>query len=119
RHRWDARKARDEEYYRIAESLLKIVGETCGAKREDNIKVVIWPWQASVRIIAPCEAPSIKDGCDDQFHKTDHGGYIVKYPGDIGHHHRTDIKLGIKAGEYIVGAPLLRSNSSLIKEMPP
>ncbi|KAF9979733.1 hypothetical protein BGZ65_006090 [Modicella reniformis] len=61
-----------------------------------------WPLRA-VRIIVPCEAPSIKNGYDDQFHKTDHGGYIVMYPGDIGHHHRTGIKLGIKAGEYIVG----------------
>jgi hypothetical protein len=41
KHRWNARRARDEEYKRMANSLLKMVGGSIGAKRDENNKVVI------------------------------------------------------------------------------
>ncbi|KAI8605967.1 hypothetical protein EDD21DRAFT_84191 [Dissophora ornata] len=41
KHRWNARKARDEEYLQIANRLFKLVGGSIGAKREDSNKVVI------------------------------------------------------------------------------
>ena len=41
KHRWNARRARDEEYKRIAESLLRMVGGSSGRKREGTDKVVV------------------------------------------------------------------------------
>ncbi|KAI8597232.1 hypothetical protein EDD21DRAFT_418911 [Dissophora ornata] len=41
KHRWNARKARDEEYLQIANRLFKLVGGSIGAKRKDSNKVVI------------------------------------------------------------------------------
>ncbi|KAG0354379.1 hypothetical protein BGZ54_001677 [Gamsiella multidivaricata] len=41
KHKWNARKARDEEYKQIASRLLKLVEESLGAKREDSNKVII------------------------------------------------------------------------------
>ncbi|KAF9431657.1 hypothetical protein BGZ76_011867, partial [Entomortierella beljakovae] len=41
RHQWDARKARDNEYSRITNSLLKLVGGSIGQRRKKSNKVVI------------------------------------------------------------------------------
>ncbi|KAI8357054.1 hypothetical protein B0O80DRAFT_99820 [Mortierella sp. GBAus27b] len=41
KHRWNARRARDEEFRRIADSLLRMVGGSIGRKRADEDKVVI------------------------------------------------------------------------------
>ncbi|KAK3821335.1 MAG: hypothetical protein J3Q66DRAFT_426414 [Benniella sp.] len=41
RKRWDSQKARQEEYQRITDSLLKMVGGSYGAKRDVNNNVVI------------------------------------------------------------------------------
>ena len=41
KHRWNARKARDEEYRLIANRLLELVGGSLGAKRKESNKVVI------------------------------------------------------------------------------
>ena len=41
RKRWDSQKARQEEYQRIADSLLKMVGGSYGAMRDVNNNVVI------------------------------------------------------------------------------
>ncbi|KAG0303018.1 hypothetical protein BGZ98_007060, partial [Dissophora globulifera] len=41
KHKWNARKARDEEYRQIANSLLKLVGGSIGVKRDDNNKIII------------------------------------------------------------------------------
>ncbi|KAI8602095.1 hypothetical protein EDD21DRAFT_87667 [Dissophora ornata] len=41
KHKWNARKARDEEYRLIANRLLKLVGGSTGAKRAEGNKVVI------------------------------------------------------------------------------
>lgn len=41
KHKWNARKARDEEYKLIANRLLQLVGGSLGAKREASNKVVI------------------------------------------------------------------------------
>jgi len=40
KHRWNAR-ARDQEFRRIADSLLRMVGGSIGRKRADEDKVVI------------------------------------------------------------------------------
>ncbi|KAF8918007.1 hypothetical protein BGZ58_004967, partial [Dissophora ornata] len=39
KHKWNARKARDEEYRLIADRLLKLVGGSTGAKRAEGNKV--------------------------------------------------------------------------------
>ncbi|KAG0245737.1 hypothetical protein BG011_002687, partial [Mortierella polycephala] len=41
KHKWNARKARDEEYKLIANRLLQLVGGSMGAKREASNKVII------------------------------------------------------------------------------
>ncbi|KAG9060891.1 hypothetical protein KI688_007847 [Linnemannia hyalina] len=41
KHRWNARKARDEEYRLIANRLLEMVGGSLGAKRKESNKIVI------------------------------------------------------------------------------
>jgi len=41
KHKWNAGKARDEEYKQIASRLLKQVGGSLGARRDDSNKVVI------------------------------------------------------------------------------
>ncbi|KAI8596280.1 hypothetical protein EDD21DRAFT_408500, partial [Dissophora ornata] len=41
KHKWSARKARDEEYQLIANRLLKLVDGSTGVKREESSKVVI------------------------------------------------------------------------------
>jgi len=41
KHRWNARRARNEEFRRIADSLLRMVGGSVGRKRADEDKVVI------------------------------------------------------------------------------
>ncbi|KAF9081924.1 hypothetical protein BGX23_000298 [Mortierella sp. AD031] len=41
KHRWNARKARDEEYKLIANRLLGLMGGSLGTKREESKKVVI------------------------------------------------------------------------------
>ncbi|KAK3834182.1 MAG: LOW QUALITY PROTEIN: hypothetical protein JOS17DRAFT_738316 [Linnemannia elongata] len=41
KHKWNARKARTEEYRLIADRLLKLVGGSTGAKRHEDNKVVI------------------------------------------------------------------------------
>ncbi|KAF9079119.1 hypothetical protein BGX23_005020, partial [Mortierella sp. AD031] len=41
KHKWNARKARAEEYRLIADRLLQLVGGSTGAKRDENNKVVI------------------------------------------------------------------------------
>jgi len=41
KHKWNAQKARAEEYRIIANRLLRLVGGSLGAKREDENKVVI------------------------------------------------------------------------------
>ncbi|KAK3844875.1 MAG: hypothetical protein J3R72DRAFT_57815 [Linnemannia gamsii] len=41
KHRWNAKKARDEEYRLIANRLLELVGGSLGAKRKESNKVVI------------------------------------------------------------------------------
>ena len=40
-HKWDAKRAREEEYRRITDSLLRMVGGCIGAKREADNRVVI------------------------------------------------------------------------------
>ncbi|KAF9110577.1 hypothetical protein BGX27_006156 [Mortierella sp. AM989] len=41
KHKWNARKARAEEYRLIADRLLQLVGGSAGAKRDEDNKVVI------------------------------------------------------------------------------
>ncbi|KAI8351750.1 hypothetical protein B0O80DRAFT_500105 [Mortierella sp. GBAus27b] len=41
KHKWNAGRARDEEFARIADCLLRMVGGSIGAKREESNKVVI------------------------------------------------------------------------------
>ncbi|KAF9191351.1 hypothetical protein BGZ50_009406 [Haplosporangium sp. Z 11] len=41
RHAWDAKKAFDEEYRQLADSLLKVVEGTTGTRKKDTNKVVI------------------------------------------------------------------------------
>ncbi|ORZ21782.1 hypothetical protein BCR41DRAFT_394554 [Lobosporangium transversale] len=41
RHRWNAKRARDEEYVQIANRLLNMVGGSVGVKRKESDKVVI------------------------------------------------------------------------------
>ncbi|KAF9360179.1 hypothetical protein BGX26_010318 [Mortierella sp. AD094] len=41
RYSWDARKAQKEEYRRIADSLLKMVGGSIGARKKEGEKVII------------------------------------------------------------------------------
>ncbi|KAF9914525.1 hypothetical protein BX616_008125 [Lobosporangium transversale] len=41
KHRWDAKRARVEEYKKIANSLLKMVGGSIGTKVNEGDKVVI------------------------------------------------------------------------------
>jgi hypothetical protein len=41
KHKWNARKARTEEYRLIADRLLQLVGGSTGAKRDEDNKVVI------------------------------------------------------------------------------
>jgi len=41
KHRWNAQKAKDEEYRIIANRLLELVGGSLGAKRDEDNKVVI------------------------------------------------------------------------------
>ncbi|KAF9537512.1 hypothetical protein EC957_008064 [Mortierella hygrophila] len=40
-HRWNARKARAEEYHLIVNRLLEMVGGSLGAKRKESNKAVI------------------------------------------------------------------------------
>lgn len=41
KHAWDARRARESEYDRMTDSLLRVVGGSIGQKRHDNNKVII------------------------------------------------------------------------------
>lgn len=41
KHKWNAQKARQEEYRMIADRLLRLVGGSLGAKRHDSNKVII------------------------------------------------------------------------------
>ncbi|KAG0247373.1 hypothetical protein DFQ27_002121, partial [Actinomortierella ambigua] len=41
KHKWDAKRARKAEFQRIADSLLRMVGGSIGAKRDEDNKVII------------------------------------------------------------------------------
>lgn len=41
KHKWDAKRAKDEEYRRITDSLLRMVGGSIGARTEEDNKVII------------------------------------------------------------------------------
>jgi len=58
----------------------------------------------AVRVIAPCQAPSIKSGGSHEgaFHLTAHKGYTIKCPRDLEHRYRHTIKTVAKLTKYIM-----------------
>ncbi|KAG0214085.1 hypothetical protein BGX31_001154, partial [Mortierella sp. GBA43] len=56
----------------------------------------------AVRIIEPCQAPSIASGNEDSFHMTAHKGYTIKYLRGLEHRYRDGIKRVSKATRYVV-----------------
>ncbi|KAF9923361.1 hypothetical protein BGZ65_008931 [Modicella reniformis] len=41
RHKWNAKRAKEEEYHRMTDSLLKMVGGSIGVRRKEEDKVII------------------------------------------------------------------------------
>ncbi|KAF9934371.1 hypothetical protein BGZ65_003794 [Modicella reniformis] len=46
-----------------------------------------------IRIVLPCQAPSVKDGNEDSVHMTSHNGYVIKNPNDFLHNNRDAINM--------------------------
>ncbi|KAG0220741.1 hypothetical protein BGX31_010632 [Mortierella sp. GBA43] len=55
-----------------------------------------------VRIVAPCQGPSVASGMDDSLHMTNHGGYSIKCPCDFEHRHRERVKVLTKVLECFI-----------------
>ncbi|KAG0229039.1 hypothetical protein B0O80DRAFT_447511 [Mortierella sp. GBAus27b] len=56
----------------------------------------------TIRVVAPCQSPSIYDGSNESFHMTEHDGYTIKYPREFEHRHRGSIKFMAKAAKFLV-----------------
>ncbi|KAF9922742.1 hypothetical protein FBU30_007139 [Linnemannia zychae] len=76
KHHWDARRARQEEFSRVANSLLQMVGGTIGEKRREDQKVVIVIGLA--KFVAKNGPPSLDGAFQDYFvRKVRLLGYVV------------------------------------------
>ncbi|KAG0222851.1 hypothetical protein BGX31_008826 [Mortierella sp. GBA43] len=50
-------------------------------------------WRLMIRLIAPCQGPSLLSRGRDSLHITGHDGYTIEYPRNLEHRHRNGAKV--------------------------
>lgn len=77
KHKWDARRARQEEFSRVANSLLQMVGGSIGEKRREDQNVVIVIGLA--KFVAKNGPPSLDGSFQDFFVRKVHNPHTATH----------------------------------------
>ncbi|KAI8359495.1 hypothetical protein B0O80DRAFT_232514 [Mortierella sp. GBAus27b] len=59
-------------------------------------------WRPSIRIVVPCQGPSLLSTSVDSLHITGHDGYTIEYPRNVEHSHRDGVKILFSALKILV-----------------